>query len=113
MKIEGYNFGEIKINGKSYRSDVIIFPDKVKSDWWRKEGHSLCLEDLEDVLKEKPEILIIGTGAYGVMRVPDEIVKALMSRGIEVKVMPTKLACEEFNKLVGKKKVIAALHLTC
>ncbi len=113
MKIEGYNFGEIIVNGKAYRADIIIFPDKVKPDWWRKEGHSLCIEDLEDVLKEKPEVLIIGTGAYGAMRVPDETLRVLRERGIEVKVLPTKLACEEFNKLVDKKKVVAALHLTC
>jgi hypothetical protein len=31
MIINSYNFGSITINGKVYHSDVIIFPDRVKS----------------------------------------------------------------------------------
>lgn len=43
MHIENYNFGEIKIDGKTYTSDVIIYKDKVEDSWWRKEGHNFSL----------------------------------------------------------------------
>ena len=62
MKIEKYSFGSITINGKEYTKDVIIFPDKVLSPWWREEGHSLSLKDLKDVIESAPNLLIIGTG---------------------------------------------------
>ena len=112
--IEEYSFGRIKIGGRVYTRDVIIFPDKVYPNWWRKEGHSLCVEDLEIVLKRKPRVLVIGTGYYGVMRIPSDVVNYLERQGINVIVKDTRRAVEVYNELVGKgEDVAAALHLTC
>ena len=113
MKIEHYSFGKITIDGKPYTSDVIIYPDKVNSSWWRKEGHNLNVEDLNDVIKAKPQVLVIGTGASGLMKVPKETVSHLESKGIKVYIERTEKAVELFNTLQKDKTVIAALHLTC
>ena len=48
--IESYKFGAIVINGKKYTSDIIVFPEHVIDGWWRKEGHRLHVEDIEDNL---------------------------------------------------------------
>ena len=114
MLIRKYSFGEIIVDNKRYTRDLIVFPDKIKENWWRKEGHYLCLEDLEEVIQYKPEILVIGTGYHGIMRVPDELVGELQKLGIKVIVKKTKDACDEFNRLIAEgKRVVAALHLTC
>ena len=113
MTIEEYAFGRIRIEGRSYTSDVIIFPDRVDASWWRKEGHRLCPDDLEDVVAAAPEVLVIGTGALGVMRVPEETLAWLRARGIEVRCATTGKAVEIFNDLAESKKAVAALHLTC
>lgn len=113
MKIEHYSFGKIIIDGKTYTSDVIIYPDHVDSPWWRKEGHNLHVDDLTDAINTKPEIIIVGTGDYGVMVVPEETIKSIRSKGIDVQVEKTEKAVQSFNSLKGKKKAIAALHLTC
>jgi hypothetical protein len=113
MKIDSYSFGRIVISGKAYTSDVIIYPDRVDGSWRRKEGHLLQLADLKEALQAKPEVLVIGTGAAGVMRVPREIVDRIAGQGIEVKVERTSRAVEVYNELAGAKTVIAALHLTC
>jgi len=120
MKIEHYSFGNITIDGKAYISDVIIYPERVDSSWWRKEGHNLHVEDFKDIVKAKPDILVIGTGTYGVMRVPREIVTYLASQGIKVHTLRTGEAVDLFNNLQSKtggggkaEVVIAALHLTC
>ena len=116
MKISHYSFGSITIDDKAYTSDVIIYPGRVDSKWWRKEGHYLQPADLTDIINAKPDVLIIGTGASGVMKVPEETLKFVKSKGIEVHTDITSMAVELFNKLVsGKpnKKTIAALHLTC
>ena len=113
MKIEHYSFGRITIDGKTYTSDVIIYPGRVDSSWWRKEGHYLQVVDLTDVINAKPEVLIIGTGYSGVMVVPKETISHLESKGIEVHVARSEKAVEIFNKLQKEKIVIAALHLTC
>ncbi len=114
--IDSYEFGTIIIKGKRYKSDVLIFPDKVLDDWWRKEGHLLLVEDLEEVFntEPKPEVLVIGTGFSGLMKVSIEVKKALRTNGIDIIVQSTKQACESFNELIKSgRRVIAAFHLTC
>ena len=54
MKIEHYSFGNITIDGQTYTSDVIIYPERVDASWWRKEGHNLQIEDLAGVIKAEP-----------------------------------------------------------
>jgi len=111
--IDSYHFGRIIIDEKEYTSDVIIFPERVKAGWWRLEGHALHIEDVEDVIGEKPEVLIIGTGYAGMMRVLTATRQRLESEGIELIIEKTQRACETYNKLSKSKKVVAALHLTC
>ena len=53
MFVDDYSFGRIVINGKTYRNDVIVSKDWIKPNWWRKEGHSVCLEDIKDVAGEE------------------------------------------------------------
>jgi len=111
--IDSYDFGRIVINGKRYNSDLIVFSDKVRDGWWRKEGHRLHVEDLKDVLEFKPEVLVVGTGYSGLMRIPPETRRYVESEGIELISQKTAEACETFNRLVKSRKVVAALHLTC
>lgn len=111
--IDSYDFGRIVVDGKAYTSDVIIFPDRVKDNWWRKEGHALHIEDIESVVKEKPEVLIVGTGNYGLLKVLPETKEYIESQGIELIVEPTGKAYEMYNKVSKGKKAAAALHLTC
>lgn len=111
--IDSYGFGRIVIDGKRFTSDVIIYPDRVDGSWWRREGHLLHIEDLKGVAEENPEVLVVGTGSPGFLRVRPETEEFLKSKGIELIVEPTKTACHTYNELVKTKKIIAALHLTC
>ena len=113
MKIDSYSFGSLVVNGKKFTSDVIIYPDRVDPSWWRKEGHRLQIADLTDALNAKPQILIIGTGYYGRMAVPEETKNHIRSLGIDISIAATGKAVEMFNTMQGKKTIIAALHLTC
>ena len=113
-RVEAYSFGEITIDGRRYTSDVIIRPDGVLDNWWRKEGHSLCLEDLQRALEVEPEVLVIGTGYSGLMRVPRGLVEELKARGIEVIVETTREAWRTYNRLAEEgRRVVGAFHLTC
>jgi hypothetical protein len=111
--IDGYDFGRISVDGKEYRCDVIVFPERVVDSWWRKEGHRLCLDDLQEALAWRPEALVIGQGQPGLMKVPPALIEELRRRGIEVFAAPTEKAVAEYNRLCGSKKTVAALHLTC
>jgi hypothetical protein len=113
MKINNYSFGSITINGKTYNSDVIVYPDKVKANWLRKEGHSLCIDDIKEVLDAKPEVIIVGCGASGVLKVLAKTKLAIEEKGIELIILPTDEAVKRYNEIAEKKLVIACLHLTC
>jgi len=111
--INSYDFGRIVIDGNAFTTDVIIFPDRVTDNWWRKDGHVLHVADVELIVKEKPEVLMVGTGKYGVMKVSPQTREYIVSKGIELIVEPTDKACEVYNRISQDKKVVAALHLTC
>jgi len=110
--IESYRFGKISIKGKIYRNDILIFNNEIK-EWWRERGHDLQIKDLEWIVSKKPEILIIGTGAYGILKVSKEVRDYLNSLKIETKIEKTKKACKLYNELEVKRKAAAAFHLTC
>ncbi|MDH5754188.1 MAG: Mth938-like domain-containing protein [Candidatus Bathyarchaeota archaeon] len=114
--IDSYDFGVIVINGKRYTSDVIVFPERVIDGWWRREGHRLCVEDLKEIFKRepKPEVLVVGTGYYGLVKVSPEVENALKSHGIELVAQPTREACQTFNELLkSNRRVAGTFHLTC
>ena len=111
--IDGYRFGKIIINGKTYQKDLIIFPDKVIPNWRREQGHCLGMNDLKDVVAVQPNIIIIGTGMFGRMIIPQKIMTELEIRGIDVIAEKTDRACQIFNQRQAEDGIIAALHLTC
>jgi hypothetical protein len=111
--IDAYDFGWIVIDGRTYTNDLIIFPDRIEAEWWRREGHALHIEDIESIVAAKPELLIVGTGKYGVLKVPAQTRAYLHANGIDLLVEPTDKAVELYNYYAGAKKVVAALHLTC
>ena len=114
ITIDYYDFGVIIINGREYRSDVIITPTRVIDNWWRLEGHRLQIPDVRDYLLEDVDDVIIGTGYDGMMRVDREVIEAFEKRGRKVHVLKTRDAVNLFNNLVSKgRKVLAFLHLTC
>ena len=114
MKIDNYNFGSITVDGKTYNGDIIIFPNKIITNWQRKEGHSLSMNDLKEVVEYNPDILIVGTGAHGVLQVLPNTKKALEKLTIKLIIMKTPDACKIFNESLDKNlNVVGAFHLTC
>lgn len=111
--IDFYQFGSVTINGIVYHSDIILYPDRVESHWCRKEGHELCLEDIQDVLSRYLDTLVVGTGYFGRMQIDTEVAETLEKRGIALIARKTPEACDEYNRLKHSKKVVAALHVTC
>src|SRR5262245_54533695 len=111
-RIEGYRFGRVLVNGEEQTKDLIVLPERVLTNWWRQEGHSLVLADLDDVLDELPPHLVVGTGAYGQLRPQPETLEQLRKRGIAVEPLPTADAIHRYSEL-DPRRTAAALHLTC
>jgi hypothetical protein len=122
-EIRSYHFGCIVIDGETHTKDVIILPDRVIGSWWRQEGHALHPGDLADIVdlcgsavapsEMRPQVLIVGQGAYGRMRVTSETRQILQAAGMQLIAQPTEEACRTYNRLKEQRAVAAALHLTC
>ena len=56
--IDQYTTGShMTVDGTTYHQDLKIIHDEVKGTWWRKEGHRLDIDDIQDILSAEPEVL--------------------------------------------------------
>jgi hypothetical protein len=111
--IDSYDFGRVAIDGKEFTRDVVIFPDRIEGNWWRKEGHMLNVGDVTQIVEAKPEALIVGTGYSGMMKIHPRTELYLKSCGIKLIATKTEQACKTYNDLYKSKRIVAAFHLTC
>jgi hypothetical protein len=114
LKIETSSFGLMVINGKEYRSDLIVYPDgRVEDSWWRGSGHRLTADDITGLIESAPEVIIVGTGVNGMLKPAPGLAELLSEKEIELIPLPNQKAEECFNELSSEKKVGACFHLTC
>jgi hypothetical protein len=112
--IEQYSFGNIIIDGVSYINDIKIIQQKVISEWWRKRGHFVDVDDIQDILKLKPDVLVLGKGSPGQMKSTETLREFLEKNNIELIEEKTVEAVEIFNRLFKQgKNVSAGFHLSC
>jgi hypothetical protein len=111
-RLGDYRFGHILVDGREETRDVIVLPGRVVRNWWRRDGHALVEEDLNDVIDELPERLIVGMGAASQMRLDDPLLDLLRRRGVKVECLGTDRAVARFGEL-DPARTAAALHLTC
>uniref|UniRef100_A0A7C4U6B4 Uncharacterized protein n=1 Tax=candidate division WOR-3 bacterium TaxID=2052148 RepID=A0A7C4U6B4_UNCW3 len=113
--IDKYIFGYIKINGEEFLKDVIIIGEEVYHPWWRKEGHSVSIEDLEYPINKGIKEIVIGTGYYGFVKIDKELIEELRKKDIKIESFKTQEAVKLYNNLDDeeRKKKAFCLHLTC
>lgn len=112
-------FGGVSVDGKEHY-DVIVVGEKVldREDivpgWFEGRTHHIVYEhELKKLLEERPEVIIIGSGQDGVLRVPAEVEEAVRKKGIGLVVLETPEAIKEYNRLSATKRVNALIHTTC
>ena len=113
--IDQYATGShMTVKGTRYHKDLKIIHGEVVGNWWRQQGHRLAADDIDDILNARPQVLVIGTGYAGSMRVPDAVRQTLESHQIKVIAQTTADAATTFNRLVDEGKDVAgAFLLTC
>lgn len=113
--IASYEFGRMTIAGKAYHKDVIVLPERIISPWWREKGHVLQKRDLEQyIMQFPPDILIVGTGKFGVMTCAKAFSMWCETLGIQLTDAKTEEAVHLFNlHAESGKSVVGAFHLTC
>ena len=112
-EIREYQFHRMVVDEEVHTRDLILLPDRVGGNWWRKDGHRLAVEDLREVIDAGPAVLVVGTGAYGLMRVPAETRRAVEAAGIKLRVARTGKAWQLYNDLRVEQPTAGAFHLAC
>jgi len=116
--IDSVKFGEIVVEGKRYTHDIVIYPSgkierRKKELSKRKHGtsHKFDPDELKEYLKEDFDVLIVGTGIYGALKLLPEAKELVKDK--EVIEKPTPEAIKLFNELRKEKKVLGVFHITC
>lgn len=119
LNIDRIKWGKIIVGDKEYH-DILFFGDTLEErDYERlKElfgtSHKIGDWEVKKLFSKDPEMIIIGTGWAGVVKVPPAIEKEAKHRGINLKLFKSPKAVKEFNKLTKEgKKVNALIHSTC
>ena len=116
--INSFKFGAIVLDGKKYSRDVFLYPDggirKRKGGFWKFGSHAIKREEIEELVKSSPDLLIVGTGTDGVAKLNPDADAFLKGSGVESVVVPSQEAVDKFNDLSAQGKHPAALiHITC
>ena len=118
-KINSTSFGSITINKQVFDHDVIINlagevnkRKKKLSKAIYGTSHTISKDEAEYVFEQGAEVIIIGTGQYDVAQLSTEAAKFFNDHSVDVMLLPTKEAVEEWNKAEGRK-VIGLFHVTC
>lgn len=112
--IEKFSFGNIVVNGVTYRGDIKIIHRKVIPTWWRQRGHQVDVGDIQDMIEAKPSVLVLGKGMPGMMKSTQSLREFLKKNGILLIEEKTSRAIKTFNRLLKEgEHVCAGFHLTC
>ena len=116
MRIDGFTFGSIRVDGVTYEHDVVVAGGRVRK---RKKKLSKPFRDafghtplsIEEDIPWDCRRLLVGTGASGALPVMDEVKQEAARRQVALVTVPTREAIEAFE--AEPEDTNAILHVTC
>lgn len=112
--ITDFSFGRIVANGQTCNNDIKIIQGTLVPDWWRKSGHNVEVEDVQDALSTELEVLVIGKGQPGYMQAADSLRQYLADKNVMLIEEPTAQAIETFNRFYKEgRRVAGGFHVGC
>lgn len=118
-EINNTSFGSITIEENMYEHDVIINlagevskRNKKLSKEVYGSSHTISINEAEFVYEDGAEVIIIGSGQYGVVKLSNEAASFFENNLVKVILMPTKEAIDMWNRK-KENKAIGLFHVTC
>ncbi len=112
LKVDGTKFGEITIKGKPYDSDMVVYWNGKLE--YRDKEHVIEMGEFLKVAEHGPDILVIGTGQTGSLKITQEVKQMAEDRNIEIYMDNTPKAIKIYNAFSGEgRKVAGIFHVTC
>jgi len=119
VKIDSVEWGEIWVDGKQYHQVLIVGEEVFERDSEKLHQlfgttHKIGEQEEKMLLEGNPEVIIIGNGWEGVLQVTENFKLETENLGIDLKILRTPEAVEEYNQLVKEgKKANVLIHTTC
>jgi hypothetical protein len=118
MRIDRSEFGSITVDGKTYDHDVMIGlsgrVSKRKKKLSKQQygtSHVVSKAEAKAVFEKGSDVIIIGSGHEGNVRLSPEAEDYFAKKRCEVLLQPTQKAIRSFNR--SAKRKIALMHVTC
>ena len=117
-RIDSFNFGFIVVDEKQYSRDIIILPDgSVKErnpGKGRLGSHTIAKNEIESLVREQPDIILIGIGVQGMARLARDAEFYLQEPDLNLTLLPSPQAVKKYNQHTEDgEKVAALIHVTC
>jgi len=107
--VTGYDDQGVEINAERYAFSLIVMPETAPRPWNVSNFEALSAAHFERIEEDKPDVVILGTGARQRFVHP-RLIASLSARHIGVECMDSKAACRTYNVLMGEgRKVTLAL----
>jgi len=115
--IETLRWGKVTLEGGQQFKDVKLYPGGAREWDWTETGtrHSpgIQLTDVQELLEHGATVVVLSLGQLGRLAVAPETLRDLEDLGVEVRMLMTPAAVENYNRLRGVAPVGALIHSTC
>ncbi|PJD95481.1 MAG: hypothetical protein CK426_04520 [Legionella sp.] len=105
--IQSYSSNDIQINSIHYGRSLIVSRQEIISDVQIKHINEMNEPYLALLLKNNPEVIVIGHSQSGVFPSP-EWASRLSQQGIGIEFMSIGAACRTYNVLLGEERAVVA-----
>ncbi len=105
--IQAYNGNQIQINSIIYKQSLIVSKTEIITELAIKDIQEIDEQYLQQLIKFKPEVIIIGhenTGKFP----PMSIISQLSQQQIGIECMSIGAACRTYNVLLSEERAVVA-----
>jgi uncharacterized protein len=107
--VTGYDHTGVEINAQRFDYSVLVMPEVAPRPWNVARFEDLTAAHFEQIAVDKPDVVILGTGARQRFVHP-RLVASLSNERIGVESMDSHAACRTYNILMGEgRKAVLAL----
>ena len=108
--VTGYDDQAVEINAQRFDYSLTVLPERAPQRWDVPHFEALTAEHFEQIERELPDVVILGTGARQRFVHP-RLLAPLSARRVGVECMDSKAACRTYNILMqeGRKVTLALI----
>jgi uncharacterized protein len=104
--VTAYDESGVEINAIHFSHSLIVLPEVKPMPWEVTSFEALTTADFETIDKQKPDVVILGTGDRQRFVHP-RLTAPLMQRHVGVECMDNQAACRTYNILMAEGRKVA------